>query len=32
MSPVLPVLGATLVGSGLILMGLSNARRRRTHA
>ena len=31
-NPLLPVLGAVLVGSGLLLMGLSNARRRRTTA
>ncbi len=31
-NPLLPVLGGTLVGAGLVLMGLSNARRRRTSA
>ncbi len=31
-NPLLPVLGGTLVGAGLVLVGLSNARRRRTSA
>jgi len=31
-NPLLPTLGAVLVGSGLLLMGLSSARRRRTSA
>jgi hypothetical protein len=31
-NPLVPVLGGTMVGLGLLLMGLSNARRRRTSA
>ncbi len=32
MNPLLPIFAGTLVGSGLLLLGVSNARRRRTHA
>jgi hypothetical protein len=32
MSPLLPVLGGTMIGFGLILLGLSTTRRRRTSA
>ena len=31
-NPRLPILGGTMVGFGLVLLGLSNARRRRTSA